>query len=304
MKKVIYLLILLDVAIAEAQIFPPEHEWTATVKVVDDAGQPVVGAKVRVSYSVYVKDPVSGSTDTNGVFIATHRDATEHLGINVEKPGYYPSALTYYKGEFKPNRWNPTITLLLKKKNKPISMYAKAVRAHVPDLDKPVGYDLTIGDWTAPYGRGVQSDFLFTAHFETNKSESDFTLTVSFPNSGDGIQEFTSTIYAQEGPYSELKSSQEAPTDGYQPDWVQTDNRSAGKPIRTNQDPHHNYYFRVRTKVDNKGNIINAHYGKIYGEFMTFSYYYNPAPNDRNMEFDPAKNLIKNLKPLEEVKEP
>ena len=71
---------------------------------------------------------------------------------------------------------------------------------------------------------------------------------MNFPNPGDGIQEFTTTIFAQEGTYSQLRSSQEAPLDGYQPEWVQTDNRSLGKQIETNRDPHHNYYFRVRTK--------------------------------------------------------
>jgi len=37
---------------------------------------------------------------------------------------------------------------------------------------------------------------------------------------------------------------------------------------------------------------------------MGFDYYLNPTPNDRNVEFDPKRNLMKNLKPLEEVTEP
>lgn len=40
------------------------------------------------------------------------------------------------------------------------------------------------------------------------------------------------------------------------------------------------------------GNIISAQYGKIYGDFLAFTYYLNPSPNDRNVEFDPDQNLF------------
>jgi len=33
-----------------------------------------------------------------------------------------------------------------------------------------------------------------------------------------------------------------------------------------------------RTVVDNDGKIVRANYGKIYGDFMNFSYYLNPSP--------------------------
>ena len=64
-----------------------------------------------------------------------------------------------------------------------------------------------------------------------------------------------------------------------------------------------NYIFRVRTKVNERGEIISALYGKIHGRIETggylqplprlqFTYYLNPTPNDRNIEFDPEKNLF------------
>ncbi len=56
--------------------------------------------------------------------------------------------------------------------------------------------------------------------------------------------------------------------------------------------------------MDERGNIVSAHYGKIYGDFMQFSYYLNPTPNDRNVEFDPKQNLLKNLKSDEGVSAP
>lgn len=62
--------------------------------------------------------------------------------------------------------------------------------------------------------------------------------------------------------------------------------------------------IRVRTKVNDRGDIVSAHYGKIYGDFMQFKYYLNPTINDRNVEFDPKQNLIEGLKFDEAVKAP
>jgi hypothetical protein len=64
--------------------------------------------------------------------------------------------------------------------------------------------------------------------------------------------------------------------------------------------------------MDASGNVTSALYGKIYGDFsqdigndaVRFTYYLNPEPNSRNMEFDPKQNLFKNLPPLEQVTAP
>ena len=69
-------------------------------------------------------------------------------------------------------------------------------------------------------------------------------------------------------------------------------------------DPNRNYFFRVRTAKDHEGNIVSAHYGKIYGDFMQFTYYLNPTPNDRNIEFDPKQNLLGGLQSFEQVSAP
>ena len=66
------------------------------------------------------------------------------------------------------------------------------------------------------------------------------------------------------------------------------------------------YYFRIRSKFDDKGNLIEAYYGKVYGDFkigahidigldvVKFLYYLNPTPNDRNLEWDMKTNLCPN----------
>jgi hypothetical protein len=130
----------------------------------------------------------------------------------------------------------------------------------------------------------------------------DYTLTVSFSNKGDGIQTF-------ESPYlktSAFKSPRMAPEDGYLAVWLQTRSRKPGRPVEGNMDIEgkRNYFFRVRTVYDEKGKIKSALYGKIYGDFMSFTYYLNPTPNDRNMEFDPKQNLFKNLESFEKPQDP
>jgi hypothetical protein len=59
---------------------------------------------------------------------------------------------------------------------------------------------------------------------------------------------------------------------------------------------------------------VACNYGKIHGPIrfwieppeatLSMTYYLNPTPNDRNLEFDPKKNLFTDLKPDERVYEP
>jgi hypothetical protein len=76
------------------------------------------------------------------------------------------------------------------------------------------------------------------------------------------------------------------------------------------------YFIRTRSVTNEHGELIEALYGKIYGQirirgvarqeapFVIFTYYLNPTPNDRNMEFDPNRNLFRNLSSREQVTRP
>ena len=284
-----------------AQLEPPKYDWNVTLKVVDETGRPVEGVKTKVFY--LLTNEIAGLTDTNGIFKASHLDGSENLGFLADKKGYYSFRIMYHLGRtYKPAKWNSTQTVVLKRIIKPIPMYAKSVNYGMPVFDKPVGYDLTMGDWVDPYGKGINTDMIFTAHREKRAvDDTDYKLIVSFPKQGDGIQEFDTPSYYLHDRGSELLSSEEAPTNRYQPNWIQTKTRRPGKPMESNWNEYRNYYFRVRTKVDDRGNIVSAHYGKIYGDFMNFAYYFNPTPSDRNVEFDPKQNLMTNLKTDEGV---
>jgi hypothetical protein len=171
-----------------------------------------------------------------------------------------------------------------------------------------MGFDLKIGDWVAPYGMGSQTDIIFTLlHRQIiSRNEFDCTLKVSFPNKGDGICVAPSEEFAGSG----FRTSRTAAESGYESELTLRYQKTI---LATNV---FGYFVRVETSLDENGNIKSALYGKIDGNIklyagtikphsgMGFDYYLNPTPNDRNLEFDPKRNLSQNLKIDEGVKEP
>ena len=308
MKHYICLTLLLLVAgCASAQISNPLYTWKVTLKVVDESGHPIAGANASVGFFTN-SEPTSldGITDTNGIFTASHSPKTDliELGLEAEKALYYSTRMEIdLFPPYDPVKWNINQTLLLKKIGKPIAMYAKSVQSGPPVFNEPVGYDLMVGDWVSPYGKGITADMIYFGKLNRkSKNDFDYELTVSFPKPGDGIQEFT-VPDTEKG--SGLRSPHEASENLYQTNVVKTMNHHPGQAAKDDMnDPNRNYFFRVRTVKDSEGKIVSAHYGKIYGDFMQFTFYLNPTPNDRNIEFDPKQNLIQGLQSFEQVTAP
>jgi hypothetical protein len=72
-------------------------------------------------------------------------------------------------------------------------------------------------------------------------------------------------------------------------------------------------FLRTRVRRDGEGKIVSANYAKVIGDFrvstpgpggFSLTYYFNPTPNDRNLEFDPDKNLFPKDKPGTNVYNP
>ena len=312
MKKNTFFLLLFLSLPTHAQIPLQSQTWTVTATVVDEANQPVPDANVEVSYrlpspadqgEIYQK--MSGLSDRSGNFTASHQYTTYQLGLRASKSGYYSTSQPYDLGfSYDVGKWNPTVTLVLKKVIHPIPMYVNRVDlAHKdkPAFDKPVGFDLTAGDFVAPYGKGTTAHMFFEWHteYDTNDVSAKYgtlrkhgwesKLTITFPNAGDGIQEFDTN----QSDGSELRSSQEAPAEGYLPTIVKLQSWHPGGVSTNSYDHiHKNYYIRVETLLDLKGNVKSAHYGKIYGDFdEVVLTYLNPQPSSRDLEFDLKSNL-------------
>jgi hypothetical protein len=315
MKKIICLIFVgITLGCAQAQLLTAHaNKWKATLKVVDETGKPVAGATATVDY--LEDSQFTGLTDTNGIFIASHRDKTFALAFDVKKDGYYPFWQRYEMGfdyQYKEAKWNPTETIVLEKIGKPIPMYARNSQIEIPEINKPIGFDLVEYDWVSPYGKGKQADFIFQAERRwVSRNDFDCTIKLTFSNKGDGqIVAPASPFQGSSGPRMPVT----APLDGYMPE---IQNRLSNTPANGWKDDSkdQNHFFRIRTMLDENGNVRSALYGKFYGNFsldpinskttwILFTYYLNPTPNDRNLEFDPKHNLSTNLKLLEGVEAP
>ena len=310
MKRLAYLTLITLVANSVfAQTNTNIHEWKATLKVVDENSQPVDKANVGVGYYTgNTSQRIDGLTDTNGIFVATHSTSTlkyaiYELGLVIEKDGYYRTWSKCDLGlPYDAIRWNPIITLTLKKVGKPIAMYARLVDENPPTLGQPIGYDLMMGDWVCVGHKGITKDIIFQKWaYRKSGADYEYKVKVTFPKDGDGIQIYNIPD-SEKG--SGLRSPHEAPLDGYTPELYKERSAHPGQPTKNDDDPNRIYLFRVRTVKNDDGKIVSAHYGKVYGDFLQFTYYFNPTPNDRNIEFDPKQNLLGGLKSFENVSAP
>lgn len=288
-----------------------------TVRVVGEDKNPIAGVTASFVFDEQYKYnaivPLNGNTDATGLITAQGYSAFGRFGANLKKDGYYLSGVACpvfrdaKDGQWQP--WGTTNTTILRKIENPVPVYAKKVRADIPAVGKSCGYDLEAGDWMAPYGRGQTADFIITLTNREYESRSVFDVgaTITFSNPLDGIQE---AHLPKEYATSLFRWPRQAPDAGYQSLLTA---RSAQfpeggrKPIRTFNagGTDQAYFFRVRT-VEQNGKIVSVLYGKIDSGIAVdpidsktcgifFTYYLNPVPLDRNMEFDLKRNLFANL---------
>lgn len=302
------------------------------LRVVDEISIPVEGCSVycaawgpdslRLTPTTKTYDEARGTTDSNGVSrlaLAVYVD----MRSQISKDGFYPTEMHFdfagsskiINGKWQP--WGATNTVVLKRIRNPIPMYAKRVNAPVPVLDAPVGYDLEKGAWVAPHGKGVVSDLVVTVSGQyVDNVNRDIQMSLEFPSRGAGIITNTVPIHNEAPMGSTLVSDHEAPSEGYQSSYTYTQRMRAKMSDRLNMTPRFGQIacLRVRTELDDKGQVRKAWYGKIYGDLycafdfdkhicVNFTYYLNPD-GTRNIEFDPARNLLTGLKSLEQVDRP
>jgi hypothetical protein len=197
----------------------------------------------------------------------------------------------------------------------PIPLYARRTGKAFPEYGTPYGYDLKEGDLVAPHGKGKQTDLLFTV-FRDHVDGLYFSgrIRVTFPNPGDGLIEHPLTPPLG----GKLRLPHAAPEEGYQPEWTLEVGNSKERHwygFENSLRETMNFFLRTRTELDEQGRVKTAHYAKVHGAFHTsgmthdrpgifFQYYFNPTPNDRNLEFDPTRNLSRGLGLNERVSDP
>jgi hypothetical protein len=311
------------------------YGYDVQLRVVDERGFPVPDAKAKIIFVMILNgtdDARVGSTGKDGAFSASGRGENSVM-VKVTKEGHYDAQIERLEKDkdhsltvVMPRVVNP---IPLYAATTSTEKYSRGIR--IPEQDKWLGFDLEAGDWVAPHGKGEVTDirFKFRNEFKgyssTGKSlerayelskksyavrreewtEEKFRLTagkwdaeleISFPGEKEGLIE----VKEQFLPYSQMKMPHQAATDGYAPARRYTAKTYSQAPTRNDV----GFFLRTRVKLGEQGNIVSAHYSKVMGDFhvaatggITFTYYFNPMPNDRNLEFDPKRNLFPKDKP-------
>lgn len=311
--------------------FDPNFTLAITAKVMTEDSIPLENADVKISIvnNNEFKDgsnDIRGKTDREGKF-STEGLGLPIATIVAEHEGYYWSMKEYHNfknfdeakktGKYVP--WDPVIELTLKKIGKPIPMIVRfgteAWIQTTPIPGKEVGFDLFEYDWVAPHGKGKTSDLLINLVLQPGDEENRMVKgEIRFGNEDDGLI----PIMELTAPESLLKYPRIAPKDGYETKVVKPPNIIPVSGINVAAEPV-GYFFRIRTQKDKStGKIVSAFYGKIVAKSglrrpsdnpfllhqysytnhgrklepgVEFSYYLNPTPNDRNLEYDQRNNL-------------
>lgn len=221
MKKIIFLIIaILTVGCSIAVLLP---EACVTIKIVDEDGKPLKDMPVGVGFERNTGSSVTavatnGRTNADGIFQARGK-TTNYVHYRIETPEYYISSGKYnFEREIakKWQPWNPEITLVLRKIEKPVPMYARntheSKHIELPVIGKAIGFDLISYDWVKPYGKGEHADFVFKLEKQSiDDNNYDATLLLSFSRRTDGILTLNEDRFSS----SEFKLPRYAPVDGY-----------------------------------------------------------------------------------------
>ena len=296
-----------------------QHDSTANFKVVDIDGNPISNATVRVntlkkwvSGEGFGRDEmmdIDGTTDTNGevsvVFLCKSMNFSYSVGAN----GYYGtgggigfdragSGFSLHQTQFETN-----LVVRLKPIVKPIPMCVLRQIIHHP-LRYPNnatsgawGFDMEKGDWVKPDGKGAISDFIVECSDEHFAKDKALDCALVFTNSvHDGF-------YMAKCTGTQFRSDYEARTNAVyikRLDFDSWGKKFKGRYATCLLDDDEYIVLRTRTKCDDRGNIVSAHYAKIYGSINLKSgiyskgMYFNPNVNDPNLEADTTVNLMLN----------
>jgi len=307
----------------------PEGRLPFILRIHDDDDNPVANATV----TGYGGRRIHGHSRADGTYLLWRGIRQGGGHFRVDKEGYYPS-----RGEINHDRAElaalavaartpPKVVftnITLRPIVNPIPMYARKVETRIPEAGRAFGFDLVASDWIAPAGSGTVADVIFRVDgTRIDYRNYDATLTIAFPNTHDGMQSTSVAAERRHGVRngSEYLLPRHAPVTKYERirRWHRA--RAMGDchkdDITDELESDQNHFFRIRSLSDASGSLVAALYGKIQenlkfelpheksqGVWLSFTYYLNPTPNDRNMEFDPSRNLFKKLKSIEQVHEP
>lgn len=296
-----------------------QRDSTAYFKVTDYDGNPISNAAVRVNtfkkwvpgecFGRNIYMDIDGKTDTNGEARVKFLCKSMNFSYSVGADGYYGtgggvgfaragSGFTLHQTQFETN-----LVVRLKPIVNPVPMcvvemppYADRGRRYPNRATSGTwGFDMRVGDWVAPHGRGDTTDFFVEYSKEHLKKDKSLDCALVFTNG------FCDGCYIAKCTGTRFRSDYRADISAKYMKCLNFD--SWGKKYRGRYatkllDDDEYIVIRTRTRCDDNGQIVSAHYAKIYGpigflgEFTCTGLYFNPKENDPNIEADTEVNLM------------
>ena len=298
------------------------------VTVTDSSGSPISNALVSVGFSTShvlfggghasrrSVGHAESRTGTNGIAVVKFNCTSSDFGWYVEADGYYRSDIRreHFKGEdvIIPPVFGYVILHEHEKEGKetlwrrinPQPMYSYHLSEawgnainKIPLKNGRYGFDIRLGAWLPPLGKGEVADFYYVRNIGEEPLEDGSVASLEF-DSGcgayfgkqTGSKVFPSTycantnaVFRNRLPFMFVKKD----SDDKRIDW---------RDIATGDEY---MVLRTRVKLDSAGNVIMANYSKILGPFR-FGYavespcvVFNHRVNDPNLESDCRRNMLK-----------
>jgi hypothetical protein len=299
------------------------------LRLIAESGLPLAGARATVVYTTPehgAEQVRAGPADPAGLFVA-HGTAIGRVLVRAEAPGFYPVQLELPPAD-EPRELR--LALRDVRRPVALHVRRLRVEWDAMEPPPPPGtvevqtyeLDLELGEPLPPRGRGrrgdvrvrVEREFLgwkfspavmaelrapqagvalgeADARFLHGRWRARFELAV--PEPGGGWSEVSGDYL----PSCALAMPHAAPEQGYTPAWTwscRTGER-CGEDLRQ---PARGYFLRVRPVRDGSGAVIAWHHAKFSSGVqldargdLGLTVHFNPAAGDRNLEFDPGRNL-------------
>ncbi len=266
----------------------------------DESNKPISNAHVVVSSTMGEEDERSmdGFTNAEGVF-SFHGWSNWSVGWTVTSDGFYGCHSNLVLRPFSNVRaWQERcwfiepldITVMLLAKDNPHEMLFQDISLSLPDQGIPVGFDLLGGDVLSANSIGTKEDIVFISDCNPlvwGNEGSSRSVLVRFPNPGDGV--VITNLHGS----SYLRVPRLAPLDGYSKEFSSSLFITNGHVSHANAISSDSYLvFRIRSQLSNSGEVTNAIYGKMRGDWfvngrnrlLRFKYWVNWNAGERNIE--------------------
>lgn len=261
-------------------------------------------------------------TDVNGFCTLKGKTNIGRAGCGVDKQGtkYYGAGGRGFQfteknlfGVWQPD--NLVATIRLQRVEHPIHLWVKKATL---SLDKDISslpdgrfyFDFLAGDFLPPLGNGRHADVMFTRDAREDRGEGVNGANIKGRSFRDMIRV---SFLGKENGLAEIKCDdksgiriRQAPESGYLSEYSIWHGVGKDLQFESSHNKDRDFCFRIRTECNDQGSISKAWYGKIYGDMkiwagenysvngVSFRYYLNPTPLDRNLEWDMKTNLCPN----------